>query len=270
MVLSGGRPVVLHIVRTPPQSGLFQLDPVLSHSTVLGRLTVPRMQARIRPRATTVGVNGDFFTLRTGESSGIFLQDGVLSSAPTPNRSALVLGLDGRIAVDVFRLAGTWQAGTFPEHRLQKLNRPIATLSGMSLFTPAWGGPTPRAPGAVEVVLAGFPAATLGTDLTGTVVAVNRGGRTAIPRGGAVLQARGNIRGNVLAAGDRRDDDDRAPADCRLPGRRSRRDRRRPSARQGRAPDQEDRRVLHPRPDHPAAPAHRGRAARRRQGSSSS
>ena len=53
VVLSGGRPVVLHIVRTPPQSGLFQLDPVLSHSTVLGRLTVPRMQARIRPRATT-------------------------------------------------------------------------------------------------------------------------------------------------------------------------------------------------------------------------
>lgn len=198
VVLSGGRPVVLHVVRTPPQSGLFRLDPVLSHGTVLGRQTVPGMQARIRSRATTVGVNGDFFTLETGESSGIFLRDGVLSSPPSLNRSALVLGLDGRIVVDLFRLTGTWQAGAFAERRLQKLNRRIATPSGISLFTPAWGGLTPRARGAVEVVLAGFPAARLATDLTGRVVAVNRGGRTAIPPGGAVLQARGNIRGSLL------------------------------------------------------------------------
>ena len=71
------------------------------------------MQARIRSRATTVGVNGDFFTLETGESSGIFLRDSVLSSPPSLNRSALVLGLDSRIVVDIFRLTGTWQAGAF-------------------------------------------------------------------------------------------------------------------------------------------------------------
>jgi hypothetical protein len=199
VIVSGGQPVVLHVVRTPPQSGLYRVRPVLSHSSVLGRQAVPGMQARIVQRATTVGVNGDFFKLRTGESAGLFLRDGVLSSPPALKRSAFVLGLDGRAVVDIFRLVGSWRAGTFPAHPLQKVNRRIAAAPGISLFTPAWGGLTPRTRGAVEVVLKGFPAATLGGDLTGTVAAVTRGGRTAIPRGGAVLQARGNARTTLLA-----------------------------------------------------------------------
>jgi Phosphodiester glycosidase/FlgD Ig-like domain len=199
VIVSGGQPVVLHVVRTPPQSGLYRVRPVLSHSSVLGRQAVPGMQARIVQRATTVGVNGDFFKLRTGESAGLFLRDGVLSSPPALKRSALVLGPDGRAVVDIFRLVGSWRAGTFPAHPLQKVNRRIATAPGISLFTPAWGGLTPRTRGAVEVVLKGFPAATLGGDLTGTVAAVTRGGRTAIPRGGAVLQARGTTRTTLLA-----------------------------------------------------------------------
>lgn len=199
VIVSGGQPVVLHVVRTPPQSGLYRVRPVLSHSSVLGRQAVPGMQARIVQRATTVGVNGDFFKLRTGESAGLFLRDGVLSSPPALNRSAFVLGLDGRAVVDIFRLVGSWRAGTFAAHPLQKVNRRIAAAPGISLFTPAWGGLTPRTRGAVEVVLKGFPAATLGGDLTGTVAAVTRGGRTAIPRGGAVLQARGNARTTLLA-----------------------------------------------------------------------
>jgi Phosphodiester glycosidase/FlgD Ig-like domain len=197
--VSGGRPVVLHVVRTPPQSGLYRVLPVLSHSNVLGRHAVPGMQARIGQRATTVGVNGDFFKLRTGESAGLFLRDGVLSSPPALKRSGLALGLDGRMVVDVFRLVGSWRAGAFPAHPLQKVNRRIATAPGISLFTPAWGGLTPRTRGAVEVVLQGFPPATLGGDLTGTVAAVTRGGRSAIPRGGAVLQARGDTRAKLLA-----------------------------------------------------------------------
>ena len=49
------------------------------------------MQARLSNRATTVGVNGDFFKLRTGVSSGLFLRDGVLSSPPNVRRSGLAL-----------------------------------------------------------------------------------------------------------------------------------------------------------------------------------
>ena len=49
------------------------------------------------------------------------------------------------------------------------------------------------------MVLGGFPPATLDSPLTGTVVAVRRGGRTPIPAGGVVLQARGNARDTLLA-----------------------------------------------------------------------
>jgi hypothetical protein len=157
------------------------------------------MQARLAPKATTVGVNGDFFKLATGASSGMYLRDGVLSSPPALNRSALALGADGSLTVDIFRLAGSWQAGSFPAHPLQKLNRRVETASGIALFTPRYGGPTPKAIGSVEVVLGGFPAAALDAPLTGTVTAVVRGGRTLIPPGGAVLQARGDTRARLLA-----------------------------------------------------------------------
>jgi hypothetical protein len=199
VVLSGGQPVVLHVVRTPPQSGLYRILPVLSHGNVLGRQAVPGMQERLSARATTAGVNGDFFTLRTGESSGLFMRDGVLSSPPSHRRSGLALGLDGRMVVDVFRLSGTWRADAFAVHPLLRVNRRVWGLSGFSLFTRSWGSETPRARRSVEVVLAGFPPATLRSDLTGTVTAITRGGRTAIPPGGAVLHARGKARATLLA-----------------------------------------------------------------------
>lgn len=199
VIQSGGKPVVLHIVRTPPQSDLYRVRPVLSGGKVLGRQTVPAMQRKLSARATTVGVNGDFFKLATGASSGMYLRDGVLSSPPALNRSALAVDRDGSLSVDIFRLAGSWRAGSAPAHPLQKLNRRVETASGIALFTPRYGGPTPKAIGAVEVVLSGVRAARLDTPLTGTVTALVRGGRTPIPASGAVLQARGTTRARLLA-----------------------------------------------------------------------
>ncbi len=101
LMLSAGRPVVLHVVRTPPQGSLYRLRPVLSHGTVVGRQTVPAMQARVSTEATTVGVNGDYFNLSSGHSAGVFLRDGVLSARPNDRRSALALAPDGRLVVDL-------------------------------------------------------------------------------------------------------------------------------------------------------------------------
>jgi hypothetical protein len=191
-ILSGGRPVVLHVVRTPPQGDLFKLRPVLSHGNVQGRQAVTGMQARLRAKATTVGVNGDFFKFRTGESSGVFLRDGVLSSPPNSGRSSLALRLDGLLAVDRLRLAGSWRAGAGGARPLRKVNRKVTTPSGVALFSRTWGSMTPRAIGGVEAVVTGIPRVTLDGELTGTVTAVARGGRTPIPPGGVVLQALGD------------------------------------------------------------------------------
>jgi Phosphodiester glycosidase/FlgD Ig-like domain len=201
-IFNGGRPVVLHVVKTPPPSELYSLLPVRAGGGEVRRQSVPAMQKRLSSEATTVGINGDFFNLETGHPTGLFLRHGLISARPHPRRSALALGLDGRLLVDLFGFDATWQAGTGTLRRVHDLNRPIESGSSrVGLFTPPWGTRTPRARGAVEVVLTGFRKARLDTDLSGTVAAVKRDGRTLIPPGGAVLQARGTKRQALLASG---------------------------------------------------------------------
>ena len=197
-IFNGGRPVVLHIVRTPPPSDLYRLLPVRARVGEVRRETVPAMQRRISSSATTVGVNGDFFNIETGHPTGMFMREGVLSAGPNRRRSALAVGLDGRLLVDLFGFDATWQADG---ERAQNINHPVADLSRVGLFTRTWGAATPRARGAVELVLGGFPRARLDADVAGTVTAVERGGRTAIPARGAVLQARGDKRALLLSRG---------------------------------------------------------------------
>lgn len=187
-----GQPVVLHVVRAPRHGGLYQLRPVLSRGTVLGHQTVPAMQRRLRPGSTAVGVNGDFFNLASGSPSGAFLRDGVLSAKPNLRRSALAIAFDGRLLVDRFRFVASWTAGAHEAHPLRELNRVVREPPGVALFTRTYGGPTPRARGAVEVVLSGFPRALLNGWLTGRVAAIRRNGGTRIPPGAAILQARGS------------------------------------------------------------------------------
>lgn len=196
--LVGGSAVVLHVLRTPGHGGLHALRPVLANGAVLGARTVPEMQRAQSVRATTVGVNGDFYELTTGRPSGAFLRDGVLSSRPLPQRATLGIGFDGRLLVERLRLRGTWRAEGGADQTLDRLNRPLDG-AGVALFTSTWGGPTPRAPKAVEVVLTGFPKALVNGDLTGTVALVRRGGGNGIPPGAAILQARGPDRGALRA-----------------------------------------------------------------------
>ena len=146
------------------------------------------MQQRSTMQATTVGVNGDYFNLRSGRSSGVFLRDGILSSPPGTHRRALAIA-GSSLVVDELRFAGSWQPGTGARHPLRTINMPLKPGPGVALYTPAWGSRTPRVQGSVELVFTSFPKSALNTDLVGIVARVARGGRTAIPRAGAVLQA---------------------------------------------------------------------------------
>jgi Phosphodiester glycosidase/FlgD Ig-like domain len=193
----GGRQVVLHVLRAPPHGGLYGIRPVLSNGTVLGRATVPSMQRAVSRGATVAGVNGDYFSWGSGRPSSVFLRDGVLAAKPYAPRSSLAIGFDGRLIVDRLRLVGSWKVGALPAHPLEEFNRPLLQPPGVALYTPRWGGRTPRYRAARDVVLTGFPRALLNGYLTGSVVSVRRGGGTAIPARGAVLQARGFWR-NVL------------------------------------------------------------------------
>jgi phosphodiester glycosidase/flagellar hook capping protein FlgD len=190
--LIGGSGVVLHILRAPRHGGLYWLRPVLSNGTVLGRETVPTMERRVSRRATVAGVNGDFFRFDTGQPTSVFMRNGVLANRPHPKRSSLGIAFDGRLVVDRFFYSGSWQAAGHTEHPLEEFNRLLSHPPGVALYTPRWGGVTPRRRTARDVVLTSFPRVLPNGYQTGKVVGVRRGGGTTVPRGGAVLQARGS------------------------------------------------------------------------------
>jgi hypothetical protein len=183
-------PVVLHVVTAPRPGGLYQLKPLLSNQTILGRERVTDMQKDVSGTATVVGVNGDLFNWKDGHPTGMLMQNRVLQSPPYRFRSSVGITSDGRLNVQRVSFYGYWQ-GLGQRRPLTGLNQPPRG-DGTSLFTPAWGAATPRIPGVAEAVLNPFPPAVPGGELAGTVSFQRTGGGTAIPRGGAVLLARGS------------------------------------------------------------------------------
>lgn len=180
-------PVALHIVRAPKPGGLYVVRPLLSNDSILGRETLTAMQARTSAQVTAVSIDGDY-TAATGEPSGILIRDGALDHPPVGGRSSAGIDTSGVLRVDRVSFTGTWR-GTGQRRPLNGVNQP-AKDGQVVLYTSAWGGTTPRVPGAIDAVLQPFPAATLDADLQ-SQVALLAGGGTPIPPGGAVLQARG-------------------------------------------------------------------------------
>lgn len=184
-------PVTIHVVQGPRPVGLYRLRPSLGRDLVTGRETVTSMQRRAAPQATSVGVNGDFFSLADGRPSGIVLRDGVLATPPHPGRSSLGVGLDGLLDVQRVSLRATW-LGTGARRPIETVNKPPGR-NGVALFTRAWGRTTPRVGGdGVAVVLEPFPGASPNADLESAVTRVVEGGApAAIAEGVAALVGRG-------------------------------------------------------------------------------
>lgn len=190
-------PVTFHIVTGPRPGGLYQLKPALSNETISGLETLTAMQRRLSASATTVGVNGDFFTFASGRPTGVFMRDGQVVSPPHGDRSSIGVGADGTLDVRRVEFFGTWQ-GIGQKRVLNDLNE-VPGPNAISLFTSAWGPATPALPGVTEAVLYPFPVALPNTDLPAPVIQLAGGGSTPIPVGGAVLVARGTA-GASLAA----------------------------------------------------------------------
>jgi hypothetical protein len=183
-------PVVLNVLTAPRPGGLYQLRPLLSNGTILGKERVTDMEKDVSATSTVAGVNGDLFNFKDGHPSGMLMQNRVLQSPPYRLRSSVGIGSDGKLTVQRVSFFGYWQ-GLGQRRPLTGLNQPPRG-DGTSLFTPAWGASTPRIPGVAEAVLQPFPPAVPGGELAGTVSFQRTGGGTAIPRNGAVLLARGS------------------------------------------------------------------------------
>jgi hypothetical protein len=183
-------PVVLNLITAPRPGGLYQLKPLLSNGTILGKERVTDMQKEVSGTATVAGVNGDLFNFKDGHPSGMLMQNRVLQSPPYRFRSSVGIGPNGKLNVQRVSFYGYWQ-GLGQRRPLTGLNQPPRG-DGTSLFTPYWGASTPRIPGVAEAVLQPFSPAVPGGELAGTVTFQRTGGGTAIPRDGAVLLARGS------------------------------------------------------------------------------
>jgi len=182
-------PVVLDVLVAPkPDGTVYSLTPALSNDRLRGRESLTRLENRVGHGATTVAINGDYFDRVTGTPNGMLMQKGVLESPPATGRSTLGIGADGTLVTGRPSFAGIWQGSG--QRRPLFLNSPAGS-GKFSLYTPVYGASTPRETGVVEAVIGTVPAAHLDTPLDGTVTQVTTSGPTPIPRGGAVLVARG-------------------------------------------------------------------------------
>ena len=183
-------PVAINVLRGPRPGGTTTLEPVLSNDSLLGTETLTSMQRRLATTATTAGVNGDYFTLRSGRPSGVLMRDGALLSPPRGSRASAGITTDGSLDVRRVSFFGSWQ-GTGQKRPFNWLNEPPAP-GGLALFTDAYGPQTPAVAGSVAVVLFPFPPAVPGVDLPALAVeTIERGGAVPIPQGGAVVVATG-------------------------------------------------------------------------------
>jgi hypothetical protein len=183
-------PVAMNVIVAPRPGGLYQLKPVLSNNAILGTERVTAMEKDVSMQATVAGVNGDLFNFNDGHPSGMFMRDKVLVSPPYRARSSVGVTADGKLQVARVSFFGYWQ-GLGQRRPLTGLNQP-PRADGTSLFTTDYGPTTPKVAGVWEAVLQPFPPAVPGTDLTGVVTATHAGGGLPIPKGGAVLFARGS------------------------------------------------------------------------------
>jgi hypothetical protein len=190
-------PVVYHLITAPKPGGVWGLHPVLSNGAIVGRERVTDMEKDLASTATTAGVNGDLFNWNDAHPSGILMQNGVLRAQPTPARSSIGIGNDGKLDIRRVGFSGTWQ-GRGDQHPISLVNR-VPGPNGVSLFTPAWGPATPATPGALELVVSSFPPAVPGRILVGTVSEADHGGNTPVPSGGAIVMARGTAIARLAA-----------------------------------------------------------------------
>ncbi len=194
--------VVIHVLTAPrpgEANGLYQLAPVLAKGTVTGgKQRVTQLQKDVSNQMTVAGINGDLFNAVDGQPAGIFMQGGLLLHPPLSTRSSIGVDSAGALHVDRVKFFGTWR-GTGQRRPVNGLNE--APKAGeVILFTPAFGARTPSVPGAAEVVLQPFPAASPNVDLQATVTATAVGGGTAIPPDGAILMAAGTSLSTILQA----------------------------------------------------------------------
>ncbi len=205
-VLNRPGPQVLHMLTMRPNA-LLSLAPSQLSGSLSQRATLSSGMAARLPTGATAGINADYFDLTTGTPSGVLSVGQRLWTSPEPSRSTLTIANGGALSVGKLTLAGRYQkldpAGATPQpiRTFRAVNRalPSTSSTGVVIYTPELGRPTPSTPGYEAVVaLDGGVALSINAPVQGTVVAQATGGGITVAPGQIVIYGK-NASGNNVA-----------------------------------------------------------------------
>lgn len=193
-----GGDVPLVRIEIPTGSPLWQVAPTYPGTGVGSRQTVGATVAQRAPvGAYTAAINGDLFSLVSGDPSGVLVTGGKLLSEAVTFRSSAV-SVAGQVGVGSVGFDGTFQGAQVGNRArtLDGVNRPArADRAETVLFTEDWGpfAPVPANGSALAVTGVGAlgPNAQVAATATG---ALTEGTGLAIPAGGGVLVGTGDRR----------------------------------------------------------------------------
>ena len=154
-ILDRRGPWLLHIVTVDLRKGGYQLDGARGAGAFFGREKVSAMASRLsaQGKEPVVGINADFFDLRTGEVennhvvSGEWVKGAVVTDSPHDDfdnaHTQFAMDEKGTPLIGRFELHGSAISASRSEPLLGINYRP-AGRSGLVLFTPWYGTATPR------------------------------------------------------------------------------------------------------------------------------
>lgn len=204
-VLRRSGPQRLHVVSFT-YNALTRMAPAQSSGSLTRRSTLSDGMAARLAQGATAGINGDFFSLTSGTPSGVLAVGPELLASPESTRSSLALGAGGALSVANlslnarYRKVDTATGAKGPRRLVRAVNRPLASTStsGVTVYTPAYGSPTPVEPGyEVVVALDGGGVFPVTGVVSGTVIAQRPGGGTPIANGQIVVSGK-NLSGVQL------------------------------------------------------------------------
>lgn len=142
-------PLNIHVLRVDVHQPGVRLAPALSRKGFFGREPVEAMLAET---GAIAGVNGSYFSLKTGEPAGLLMLDGRVIASPYADRAALAITAAGQLYIGNTDLASRLVLPGGQSYDFDGVNKPCG-LNRMVLYNSAYGAPVTAAAGMREFAL---------------------------------------------------------------------------------------------------------------------
>lgn len=195
-------PININVLKVPKAAPV-SIELGLAQSKATAREQVAareRLSSMAKRKGAIAGVNADFFSLKTGGSSGLMVDDQILSS-PINSRSYFGILRDKTCFIDRASMSASVIASGGRAGIIAWLNKYRDRDSDtIYAYTPFYGPSTLTEDTGTEVTIQIDGAVTPSSELTGTVVDVHLGGNSPIPLNCIVLSADSGSGRNFLNA----------------------------------------------------------------------